>query len=244
MLDLLGGIFDEPPDTWPEAIVDTGCGEGSLLAFVYTNCIRPAQQRTETARQVALVGIEPSEKARRVCVRTLADLGAPYHVLPGYISDPEGITAGLRVLGLDPAQVLHVSKSVLHNRRLAETAAPAGYAPRTGNVFTWHGGEVADAALVEQDALRVLRAWKQVLGRHGMLVIEAHTVEPGQIWNMNLRFLAAMNEVAHGFSEQYLVEAGVWRTLLREAGMCVLGELALGEQAWGAPIMTLGRYAP
>lgn len=241
VLRLLGPIFDGPPDTWPEAVVDTGCGEGSLLAFVHTQCVRPAQ-RGQAGRPVVLVGIEPSAEARQVCARTLAELGASYHVLPGDISDPEGIADSLCALGIEPGRVLHVSKSVFHNRRLALSCAPAGTVPRTRNVFAWHGGEVADAALVEEDAVRVLRAWKEVLGRHGMLVIEAHTVEPTAIPAHDLRLLAAINEVTHGFSEQYLVEAAVWRTLLREAGLCPLDECALGAQAWGAPIMTLGRY--
>jgi DNA-binding MarR family transcriptional regulator len=110
--------FDAAPlERQPATVVDTGCGDGSLLLALY----EAVRERTLRGRQLerrplVMVGIEPSAVARRSTAARMAAAGVPNVVLAGDVGDPAGIERALRRAGIDPLDALHVSKSVIHNR--------------------------------------------------------------------------------------------------------------------------------
>jgi len=117
-LDVALPLFDrEPLAAQPALVVDTGCGDGTLLETLY------AAVRTQTRRGRSLgeyplhmVGADPSPVARRAASARLAAAGVPHFVLDADIADPSRLARDLAAAGHDAAGALHVCKSALHDR--------------------------------------------------------------------------------------------------------------------------------
>ena len=141
-------LFDRtPPGRQPALVVDSGCGDGTLLEVLY----RAVREQTERGRHLAerpliMAGVDPSPVARRMAAARLSQAGVPHVILDGDIADPAGLERALAAHGLDARDALHVCKSAIHDRayeapgpakaqRGRDTApaevshAPAGHSP-------------------------------------------------------------------------------------------------------------------
>ncbi|MCP4340570.1 MAG: hypothetical protein GY799_17215, partial [Desulfobulbaceae bacterium] len=115
---ILETIFNtESFDEQPRYIVDTGSGDGTVLLDVY-RVIAEKTRRGQNLDEYPLtvVGIEYSRVAREATVDRLRENEIPFLTLRGDISQPEEIAASLAEKGIFPGEVLHISKSVIHNR--------------------------------------------------------------------------------------------------------------------------------
>jgi len=75
------------------------------------------------------------------------------------------------------------------------------------------------AGEVQADLVRHLRQWKPYVERFGLLVLELHSL-PTELAAANPNRTAAMaDEATHGFSEQFLVECGVFLDCAKKAGL-------------------------
>jgi hypothetical protein len=127
-LDIALPLFDRQPVAGqPALVVDTGCGDGTMLAALYA----AVRQQTERGRQIArhpllMVGADPSPVARRVAASRLAAAGVPHVIMDGDIADPDRLERALAARGLDARDALHVCKSAIHDRSYRP---PAGGEP-------------------------------------------------------------------------------------------------------------------
>jgi hypothetical protein len=101
----------------PAAVVDTGSGDGTLLVELH----RAIAAHTRRGRHLAdyplvMVGAEFNALAQAATAARLQEAGIPHLTVFGDIGDPASLAKTLERHGLDPHQVLHVSKSVIHNR--------------------------------------------------------------------------------------------------------------------------------
>ena len=115
----------------PRYIVDTGCGDGSLLRALY-EFVRDHTRRGPALGEhpLVLVAADCSQEALAAAARTLTDL--PFIAIEGDIGDPIRLLAGLRERGLvDLDRALHVRSFVDHNRWLpGADGSPRGRAAR------------------------------------------------------------------------------------------------------------------
>jgi hypothetical protein len=111
--------FDAVPlDGQPAAIVDMGCGDGTLLIETWRAIIgRTARGAALDRFPLTMIGVEYSPEARAIAERRLTEAGVPHRTLPGDIGDPGRLARDLGLLGFDPLDVLHVSKSAIRCQR-------------------------------------------------------------------------------------------------------------------------------
>lgn len=232
-------IFDRPLSEQPAALVDTGSGDGTMLADVFEAI------RTNTRRGAALdrhpltlVGVEYNEVARRATEIRLADLDTPSLAIFGDIGAPQDISSHLTQKGIDAADALHINKSVLHNRQ-HRTPHRRWQSPGTKAVFCQLDGNRISANEAFGALVELLQAWKPLIARHGMICIEAHTVDPVRAAGHIGRSLITGLDAAHGFSGQFLMEIGMHRAAVAAAGLHSPSMVDLGEAMMGEPIMSV-----
>ncbi|MHB8797213.1 MAG: AprA-related methyltransferase [Thermoanaerobaculia bacterium] len=237
----------EPLESQPAAIVDTGSGDGTLLVELY----RAIRERTVRGRHLdaaplPMVGVEFNEVARRQTERRLRAEGVPGWSVRGDIADPDAIAATLREHGLDPCEVLHVSKSVIHNRRFTPPGVDDGLPPfgDPDGIFVDANGDRIDARRLELDLAQTFRRFRPWMARHGMVVVEAHAVPPDAIAAAIGRAPLTLVDACHAFSGQFLVEARVFRAAARAAGLASAFSLDLDTAAVGRPLLTIDHFRP
>ena len=101
----------------PTAVVDCGAGDGTVLMELY-RAIRDETLRGQRLEDFPLlmVAAEYNELARKTCAQRLAQAGIPHFALFGDIGEPEALMRSLTEKGIAPDSILHVNKSVIHNR--------------------------------------------------------------------------------------------------------------------------------
>lgn len=209
---VLQAIFDaEPLGDQPRYIADMGCGDGSLLKTVYE------MVRNQTSRGRALdrhplivIGADLSLPALKSAESTLHDL--PHILIRGDINEPHQLVSDLRARGItDTDRILHIRSFLDHDRPYtppANVTDAERYArlPLAGVCVDEQGNRIS-SPLVVQGLVEHLSRWSQVISRHGLLLLEVHSVDP--------TFLRTDPETTNGihfdalqaFSRQQLVAA-------------------------------------
>lgn len=243
-------LFQEPDlAAQPSHVVDTGCGDGTLLLELY-QAVRGQTPRGRhlDRHPLVMVGAEFNPQAGQIAQERLSRAGVPHVMLFGDIADPGGLAASLAQRGMDPLGVLHVSKSVLHNRawRPPSDSLPAftPEPPPSAAVFLAPGGDLIEPRDLALNLANTLRAWLPQAARHGLVVIEAHTVDPEAAAPHRRRHLISSLDAYHGYSHQYLVEIEVQRWAARAAGFAIAAQRDLGQAMMGRPIMSVDHLRP
>ena len=238
-------IFDQSPvEAQPTAVVDTGCGDGALLEILYER-VRARTRRGGRLhdRPLLMVGADTSPVARRTASARLTAAGIPHAVVAGDIADPQGLARTLDGLGLDPAEALHVSKSVIHNRSYRGSAARVhDGGPRCAGAFAAPDGSAIPAPALVADLVDHLRSWRELSRRHGLLVIEAHAVDPATATRHMGRTIATVLDATHGYSNQYPVEPDVFLHAARQAGLHPRTHVELGARRTGHAVLTIDHF--
>ena len=242
LFDLVLPLFDtEQFDTQPRAVVDCGGGDGTLLCELYAAIAERTRRGSAlSSHPLAMIGVEYNPVAERVLADRLNRAGVPGLVFAGDIGNPAAIAARLAAEGFSPDDVLHVSKSVFHNRTYAGT--PGSRAGTSHGAFVAPGGALLAADRIEADLEALLASWRKVIGRHGMVVIEAHIIEPSLVTARLGRSVMTSLEASHGYSHQYLLEIEQHRSAARRAGLQLVGSHDFGAPLMGAPIMSIDHY--
>lgn len=243
LFDLVLRLFDETDlNGQPRAIVDCGGGDGTLLCELYQAIAeRTSRGAMLDAHPLTMIGVEYNPVAERTLRARMQASDVPGLVFAGDVGDPAAITARLALEGFARDDVLHVSKSVFHNRTYARTLATN--AGTSLGAFSVPGGGLLTAGEVEADLEALFALWRAEMGRHGMIVIEAHIIEAALATERLGRNVMTSLEASHGYSHQYLVEIDAHRGAARRAGLKVIGSHDFGAPFLGAPIMSIDHYA-
>jgi hypothetical protein len=220
--EIIVEIFNRPLDRQPAGICDMGCGDGTLLAHLYSVIkTRTARGRDLDRHPLIIVGADFNKVARRASKQTLRRHGVPvFHVIHGDINRPAQLASDLEELGHDVHDLLHIRSFLDHNRAYVPLANYAGgtRTAHSSGAFA-HLGEEIPADEIEENLVRHLRRWAPYISRFGLIVLELHTLPP-EIAAANLdRTPAVAYDGTHGYSDQYLVELPVFLDCAREAGL-------------------------
>jgi hypothetical protein len=246
-LDIALPLFDRQPVAGqPALVVDTGCGDGTMLAALYA----AVRQQTERGRQIArhpllMVGADPSPVARRVAASRLAAAGVPHVIMDGDIADPDRLERALAARGLDARDALHVCKSAIHDRSFSPPAEnePAGTVPAScSGAYAQPDGTAIPATQMALDLAGFFRRWRPVTGRHGWLVIEAHAVPAATAARLIGRTIATALDATHGYSCQYPVEPEVFAWAARTAGFRSRAHAEPAARALGHTLLTIDHF--
>lgn len=243
LFDLVLPLFDQVPfDQQPRAIVDCGGGDGTVLCELYEAIAgRTARGASLATHPLTMIGVEYNPVAETILGERLNAAGVPGFVFSGDIGDPAAISARLAAEGFAPNDVLHVSKSVFHNRGFAGRKG-TGLVGSSGAFVTLDGAGL-NAAQIEADLEGLFAAWRDVMGRHGMVVIEAHIIDAALATERLGRSVLTSLEASHGYSHQYLLEIDAHRAAAQRAGLRTIGTRDFGAPFMGAPIMSIDHYA-
>jgi len=215
-------IFNRRVSEQPRGICDMGCGDGTLLAHLYSVVKeRTARGRELDKHPLIIVGADFNKVARRATKQTLHAARIPtFHVIMGDINRPAQLASDLEAIDLDIHDLMHIRSFLDHNRPYVPLSnyVSGSRIPSTTGAFA-HLGDEIPADELEENLVRHLRRWKPYVGRFGLLVLELHTLPPA-LTAANLdRTPAVAYDATHGFSDQYLVELPVFAECAREAGL-------------------------
>lgn len=246
-IDIAAPIFQKfPLSRQPTAVVDTGCGDGSLLKILY-EAIRDRCLRGYFLKEYPLimVGVEPSQIARDIAEKNLAKANIPHYVIDGNIADPQHLVETLKNLQIDPYTALHVSKSVIHNR----TYFPPNFEKSilqkslgSTGAFVLPDGSVIPNSDLEKNLIEHFIKWRELGQIYGLLVIEAHTAPPKVVIQCLGRTVATCLDAAHGYSNQYLVEPDVFLSAAQIAGFQPSTHVTIGQKTIGHTVLTLTHF--
>jgi len=220
--EIVVDIFNRPVSEQPRGLCDMGCGDGTLLAHLYSVVKeRTARGRVLEKHPLIVVGADFNKVARRATKQTLHAARIPtFHVIMGDINRPAQLASDLEAIDLDIHDLMHIRSFLDHNRPYVPLSnyVSGSRIPSTTGAFA-HLGDEIPADELEENLVRHLRRWKPYVGRFGLLVLELHTLPPA-LTAANLdRTPAVAYDATHGFSDQYLVELPVFAECAREAGL-------------------------
>jgi hypothetical protein len=237
-------LFDRTPlDRQPALVVDTGCGDGTLLEVLY----RAVREQTERGRHLAerpllMAGVDPSPVARRMAAARLSQAGVPHVILDGDIADPVGLERALAARGLNARDALHVCKSAIHDRAYEGPGPGAATPPPGAGAYALPDGSAIPASSVALDLARLFRRWQPLASRHGWLVIEAHAVPAAVLAGLIGRTHATVLDATHGYACQYPVEPAVFAWAARKGGFVSRGHAEPGAATLGHTILTIDHF--
>lgn len=221
-------VFDrEPVSQQPRFVLDTGCGDGSWLARIHRLVLDGTLRgRHLDDHPLTMVGADLNGLAVARARSDLAAAGIPALVLRGDVSDPDALRDDLATHGLDIRDALHVHAFVDHDRGYGgRHAQPREEGTSSGAYLTEEGHALAPGD-VEADLEAHFSRWAPYVGRHGLVLLEAHCVAP----EVARRHQGALHSLAfdayHAYSRQYPVERRALIGALRGAG---LRQAATGE---------------
>ena len=193
----------------PKAIADTGCGDGSLLKRLYDVILKETLRGQNISEYpLSLVGIDYNQSALDETTKTLD--GYPHHALQGDIGDPAQLLKDIEALDFSKDDILHVRSFLDHDRpyQAPEADDYSYHVSEDGSgVYVRSDGSLIDSKDMMQSTVEHFRRWQQVVGRHGMINLEVHTLDPKTVHayldnTENLHF-----DAYHAFSSQYLMKA-------------------------------------
>jgi|ETNmetMinimDraft_26_1059896.scaffolds.fasta_scaffold02287_3 hypothetical protein len=216
-------IFNKLPiNEQPQYITDTGSGNGVMLIDIY-NFIVGSTIRGMNLKEYPLkmIGVEYTNVAKKTTEKNLKKANVPHLTIYGDITFPDQIMHELNKHGIKSDEILHVSKSVIHNRTYIEPESNLDYyslKPSANNVFVDKSGELIDAGNIEVNLIEHFKRWSKWTQKHGMLAIEAHSINPKIISKTLGNNVFTAFDAEHGYSNQYLIEHDVYLKMAANAG--------------------------
>jgi 3-oxoacyl-(acyl-carrier-protein) synthase/acyl carrier protein/NAD(P)-dependent dehydrogenase (short-subunit alcohol dehydrogenase family) len=218
-------IFDtEPLQTQPRYIADTGCGDGSLLRRVY-DTIRHRTLRGKHLDRfpLQLIGVDLNDEALEATRDTLREID--HRTIKGNISDPQKLIEDLKRVGIpDPGDILHIRSFLDHDRSFVP---PDGDAPAlfreeriaSEYAFVDSRGSEIPAGEVYHNLVEHLERWASALGRHPLIILEVHCLEPAAVRRYLSQCESLHFDAYQRFSQQLLMRANHFLLAAAEAGL-------------------------
>lgn len=209
----------------PRFIADMGCGDGSWLLHLH-ELVRTRTRRGQhlDAHPLLMIGLDYSPAAREVTAANLRGAGVPSLVLFGDVGDPARLAADLASHGIDAGDGLHIRSFIDHNRPYQAPSGdpepePDGPQYTPSGAYVDETGGVIKSADMERSLVEHLKRWVPLVRKHGLVILEAHTVAPG----LASRHVGQLHNIAfdtyHGFSGQFPVEFEVFMRASEKAGL-------------------------
>lgn len=220
--DFIIDIFNKPLDQQPKGILDMGCGNGALLMHLYNTIERyTLRGKHLNEHPLFLVGVDYNETALKITRANLIANDIWAKVIWGDIGNPDLLANDLKQnYTIDLKDLLNMRTFLDHNR-IWEVPKDLNVTSSTSTGAFAFRGEWLPNELVEASLKEHLNKWKPYLAKNGLLLIELHTVS-ADITAKNIgKTPATAYDATHGFSDQYILELGVFHKIIDEIGLKV-----------------------
>jgi len=221
--EIIRAAFDRPFEAQPLGFCDMGSGDGAWLEHIW-HVISTGTERGRLMRaypddptyRPLLVGADFSREALQTARERLSRANIPHLLLPGDINDPHRLAADLERRGIDIRDLMHGNSFLIHNRPYqppSDRFAVSRRRAASPGAYVWRDDLVSNAEL-QQNLVEFMRAWGEVIGRHGFLVIELHDPETVDVGRTLTNYI-----MTHGFSNQFTVPVQHFLDAAAEAGL-------------------------
>ena len=209
--DIIKSIFNkENLSEQPRYIIDTGCGEGSLLKNLYDIIItKTVRGKNLIHHPLYVIGVDLNKYAIKKAEITLKNI--PHYTLVGDVSNPEKIIADLHKLNIsDPESSLHVRAFFTIERtyifpKNKKKVLEKSLIKYSGSFVDAKGNKIPSAEMI-QSLVEHLYRWSNIVSKHGLLVLEVHSMSPSVIAK-HFDCESFYFDALQAFSRQYAVAA-------------------------------------
>ncbi|WP_431107332.1 class I SAM-dependent methyltransferase [Winogradskyella poriferorum] len=213
-------LFNRPIDLQPKGILDMGCGNGAFIEHIF-NIIEQQTLRGKMLddHPLFLVGADFNKAALKVTRANLiaADIWAK--VIWGDIGRPHLLASDLKEdYNIDLRDLLNVRTFLDHNRIWETPNKSYNFTSASTGAYASVGNRLNNND-VEASLLEHLTKWKPYVDKFGLLIIELHTINPSLTAKNIGKTAATAYDATHGYSDQYIVEVRVFRTIAEKAGL-------------------------
>ena len=221
MDEVIIDIFNRPIAEQPKGLLDMGCGNGAFLAHAFD----VIQQRTLRGTMLEdyplfLVGADYNQAAIRVTRANLIQQDIWAKVIWGDIGRPDLLDEHLKeVYNISLGDLLNARTFLDHNRIWSEPEDSNVQNVSSSTGAFAHRGKWISNNDVEQNLKEHFQKWMPYVKKHGLLLIELHTVDPSLVSENMGRTAATAYDGTHGFSDQYIVELMVFQKIAKAAGL-------------------------
>lgn len=214
-------IFNGPIEEQPRGILDMGCGNGAFIQHLFELIDKHTLRgKMLDTYPLFLVGADYNKEALKITRSNLIKADIWSKVIWGDIGQPDLLANDLRenydikledLLNvrtfLDHNRIWKFPKKINQNRKSKSTGAFVSKGKRLTNNH------------VEDSLFEHLSKWKPFVDKHGLLIIELHTISPDETSKNLGKTAATAYDATHGFSDQYILEIDVFRKIAEEVGL-------------------------
>lgn len=219
--DIIIDLFNQPIEAQPKGIVDMGCGNGAFLIHLF-DVIEQRTLRGTVLEEypLFLVGADYNQAALKVTRANIIQADIWAKVIWGDIGRPDLLAGDLREhYGIELKDLLNVRTFLDHNRPWSDPVEHTpGRSSRSTGAFASRGRRLSNAE-VEDNLREHFQKWAPYVSRFGLLLIELHTIPPALTAQNLGKTAATAYDATHGFSDQYIVEIDVFKSVAAEAGL-------------------------
>ncbi|GHC49750.1 class I SAM-dependent methyltransferase [Ulvibacter litoralis] len=213
-------LFNKPIEEQPKGILDMGCGNGAFLIHLF----EVIEQRTKRGALLEqyplfLVGVDYNKAALKVTRANLVKADIWAKVIWGDIGDPKQLQEDIQEsYNIELCDLLNVRTFLDHNRPWTEPNTFSIAKSNSTGAFASCGKRLSNSE-VENNLKEHFEKWAPYITKFGLLLIELHTIPP-EITAKNIGNTAATAyDATHGFSDQYILELEVFRTVIEKVGL-------------------------
>ncbi len=198
------------------AIVDMGCGDGSLLKRSY--------ESVADKKNIMLVGVDFSNDSLIQTNKNLKEL--PCQTMRGDIIEPQKLADDLFKIGINNRdKIVHIRSFLDHNRPYK--IHQNNVALKNREVISYSGKyisvteETIPAHYAVQSLVESFQSWRSAIGELGLITLEVFSLPPPIIEKYLAETESLHFDTYHSFSKQLLVEAHVYMMAAAEAGLMI-----------------------
>ena len=228
MDEVIIDLFNKPIAEQPKGILDMGCGNGAFLVHAFdTISTRTLRGKMLEDHPLFLVGADYNAAALRVSRANLIQANVWAKLMRGDIGDPKGLSVNLQATyNIELEDLLNVRTFLDHNRIWSEPKNETKDSVSSSTGAFAHRGVRKNNNKVEENLKEHFCKWMPYVKKHGLLLIELHTVDPALVAQNLGRTAATAYDGTHGYSDQYIVELGVFKAVAKAAGLAPVEKYA------------------
>ena len=214
-------IFNRPIDEQPKGLLDMGCGNAAFLIHAFDVIERQTLRgRLLEDYPLILVGADFNKEALRVSrANTIqADVWAKF--IQADISRPDLLAEQLKKdYHIELSELLNFRSFIDHNRIWHDPEKIYDFSiPVSTGAFAYRGKRINNRS-AESSLFEHLQKWRPYISKHGLLIIELHTIDPSVTARNLGKTAATAYDATHGYSDQYIMECTHFSAIAQACGL-------------------------
>ena len=217
---IIKDTFNKKIEDQPKGIIDMGCGDGTFLKHCYDIIINETlRSKYINEFPLKLIGVDINKAARISSRNTLNKSNIDNIVINGNISDPDDLNKRLiNEFNENLNDFISTRTFLDHNRIYIKPNEIKNYNIKTTGAFCYKGNLINSSQIIN-NLINHLYAWKKHVEKHGLIILELHTIKPNSIKKNRGTTLSLSYDTTHGFSDQYLIEYDAFIECAKYAGL-------------------------